>query len=209
MTSTIPWSSTTTEKITTGNGANITEKTIPGTDNVLSEHYKEHGQWARHYSTVRMTLGTFFLTFAFGILQFRWDKPETEVAIIAGGVFLLGLVVFLLFSLATFNEMNNQLKIVNAYRKSLNTSTVPLYGRNTLSGWPLAILFLLLFGFVVCKFWTLAETKATKGAEVMVPLVLQSGEKRTTFQVPIEISIDQTKSPTTLEKRDEKKLDNK
>jgi amino acid transporter len=198
MASTIPWSTSTANN---------------GTDNVLIEHYKEHGQWARHYSTVRMTLGTFFLTLSFGILQFRWDKPEIEVAIVAGVMCFLGIIVFLLFSLATFNEMNNQLRIVNAFRQSLGTAQaakdVPLYHWWTPSGLPLAIVFAVFFAFVDYKWVTSEKPKLRKGTEVMVPLVLQSGETRTILQVPIQISVDQAKTPAAIENKNEKSVETK
>ena len=137
--------------------------TIPwdrSTARVLTEYYGDHGQWARHYSTVRMTLGTFFVTASFGLLQLRWEKPETNVAIVAALICLFGIIVFLLFSRASFNSMNEQLRIVNAHRTASGLPTVGLYRWYTPSGLPLALAFVLLFAYVDYN-WVTAPSLAS------------------------------------------------
>ena len=39
--------------------------------NHMFEIYKDFEDWARHYSTVRMTVATFFITAAFTVLHLR------------------------------------------------------------------------------------------------------------------------------------------
>jgi hypothetical protein len=49
------------------------------TRTVLLQEYGDHGNWARHYSTIRLTLGTFFITAATGMITVRLDRPQTPV----------------------------------------------------------------------------------------------------------------------------------
>ena len=86
---------------------------------VLLQEYSDRGQWARHYSAVRMTLGTFFITAATGVITLRWDSPQLAIAVFAGVVFLIGVFLFVVFSHWTFREMNGQFKIVDSYRQKL------------------------------------------------------------------------------------------
>jgi hypothetical protein len=86
---------------------------------LLAAEYADHGAWARHYSTVRMTIGTFFVTAATGILYLRWDNPEPSTALLAALVLGVGAIVFLRFTWLTFKEMNNQRSIVASYRTVL------------------------------------------------------------------------------------------
>src|SRR5437016_1985954 len=85
---------------------------------VLSDEYQDHEEWARHYSVVRMTLGTFALTGAIGIVYQSWDKPADLWTALLGGLTLLaGMVLFAYFTSLTIKEMRHQRRIVVAYRK--------------------------------------------------------------------------------------------
>lgn len=80
----------------------------------LRQFYNEHGQWARHYSTVRMTVGTFFLGVALVTVQFRWEQMDIFALL---GVILavgFGLGVFYFFSKQTLLSLNSQLKVANS-----------------------------------------------------------------------------------------------
>jgi hypothetical protein len=124
------------------------------TRNVLAEEYKDHGAWARHYSTVRMTLGTFFLGAAIGIIYLRWDKPESRTAGLAGIILGIGILLFLRFSWLTFNEMNQQRKIVEAYRTALLKSEHTLEPLPQFWKWDAAYLCLIFaFLFVAFELW--------------------------------------------------------
>src|ERR1700693_2085494 len=79
------------------------------TQGVLGREYEDAGHWGRHYSAVRMTLGTFFLGGAVGLISLRWDKPDTTTAGWAAAIAILGVVLFVWFSTLTFVEMNKQL----------------------------------------------------------------------------------------------------
>jgi len=87
------------------------------TTRALLGEYGEHGAWARHYSTVRMTLGTFFLTASIGIIFQRWDKSfDWRTVGLAACALLTGIALFLLFSWLTYRSMNRQRAIVKDYR---------------------------------------------------------------------------------------------
>jgi hypothetical protein len=156
----------------------------------LLAQYKDLGDWARRYSTVRMTVATFFVTVAFAILQFHWDKPDGLVAISAFLVISIGFTAFLLFSDATFKRMNDQLIIVEMFRNAVAPSTTetltgaerphPATEPESMfptksfiwekSGLPLALGFLTLFGLVDVVWYCRGTTDA---AVVKVPVTLE------------------------------------
>ena len=116
---------------------------------VLLQEYSDRGQWARHYSTVRMTLGTFFITAATGVITLRWESPQLAIAIFAGVIFLIGVFLFLVFTFFTFREMSGQFKIVDSYREKLGATPHEERRRwvRTMTGWPLALVFLIAFAY--------------------------------------------------------------
>jgi hypothetical protein len=94
---------------------------------ILSSEYSDQGSWARHYSTVRMTLGTFFLTGSIGVIYKKWDDPfDRWTAALAGIILAVGVILFLRFTFMTFREMNHQIRIVNSYRAALINKDPPL-----------------------------------------------------------------------------------
>ena len=70
--------------------------------------FGENGNWARHYSTVRMTTTTILVSLSIGILSFKWDppaKPALTFLNLAGGVWIAALCLFLTFTRYTYGEM--------------------------------------------------------------------------------------------------------
>lgn len=70
--------------------------------------FVENGNWARHYSTVRMTTTTFLVSLSIGILSFKWNpptKPELIFLNLVGGVWIAALCLFLAFTRYTYGEM--------------------------------------------------------------------------------------------------------
>lgn len=112
------------------------------------EFYKDRGQWARHYSTVRLTLGTFFVTLSVGILHFRWNTPELKVGIGAFIICALGAFLFSAFSKATFDEMKGQMEIVNFLQPDAGIDLNKYDWKKRFIGLPIAIIFLVLFAIV-------------------------------------------------------------
>ncbi len=73
--------------------------------------YQEAGQWARHFSTVRMTVITFTITTcaAFIALQKDWP-PNKSVVIPVGILWLLGILTFWIFTSYTYHKIRQQQK---------------------------------------------------------------------------------------------------
>ena len=72
--------------------------------------YEETGEWARHYSTVRLTVTTFLASMSIGILSFKWDPPAQPAQTfvdLAGLVWIAALFLFVLFTSYTYCEMEN------------------------------------------------------------------------------------------------------
>ena len=86
-------------------------------ERTLLEFYRELGQWARHYSAVRMILGIFFITMSFALLQLRWDNPHWLVALASVFVFAFGAYFFSFFTRSAFKRMNDQIQIAQDLRR--------------------------------------------------------------------------------------------
>jgi hypothetical protein len=70
--------------------------------------FGENGNWARYYSTVRMTTTTLLASLSIGILTFKWNppgKPELAFLNLAGGVWIVAICLFLAFTRYTYVEM--------------------------------------------------------------------------------------------------------
>jgi hypothetical protein len=172
----------------------------------LLEFYKSFGEWARHYSTVRMTVGTFFVTLSFTILHLRWDKPDLFMAASALAAFVVGLSVFVYFSNATFKRMNDQIRIFDSFLRQYTTDKIarvertqkPFRTWTQLSGAPLAALFFLIF-LVVDLVWVWPVLKGKpppqQVTEIRLPIILQLGTSRVSLEVPITVMLDAPKTP--------------
>jgi hypothetical protein len=158
---------------------------------VLVQEYGDHGQWARHYSTVRMTVGTFFITAATGFISLRWDTPQGGIALISAVIFGMGVILFLIFSALTFDEMNKQREIVDTYSEILGLRTAK---SKKLSLWKsatgLVIVIALVLAFASFDLWWCFYSKPQlKGAaQITVPLKLQVGQQPVfTVNVPVKV----------------------
>ena len=161
----------------------------------MLQEYSDHGNWGRHYSSVRMTLGTFFLTAATGMITLRWDKPELAVGVIAGAILLVGVAIFSVFSFLTFREMNSQFDIADSYRAKLITGTVDPIPRLkfrslTGTGLPFVIFFVLAF-FVFDGWWVFhSKPKPGQTVQIAVPMKVQAGQQpAVTVDVPITVTV--------------------
>ena len=70
--------------------------------------YQENGSWARHYSTVRMTVATFLVPVSLGILAFNWKPPlhpPISFVALSGVMWSIAVVLFLSFTRLTYAEM--------------------------------------------------------------------------------------------------------
>jgi hypothetical protein len=156
------------------------------------EFYKEYGQWARHYSTVRMTIATFFITASFALLHLRWEKPDWLVALVALIVAAIGAFFFVLFTRSTFKRLRDQIGIVNEIRRAHGKDKEDIAKKYqwkwALDGLPAAVVFVVVFVFVLA-FWLTRDHPAGTSVEVRVPLALPPGTSRpANVDVPIKVS---------------------
>lgn len=75
---------------------------------------QEAGEWARHYSTVRMTVTTFLVTLSAGILSFRWGS--WGFAGLAAVVWGVACLFFCLFTRPEWREMDRREKYLAVIR---------------------------------------------------------------------------------------------
>ena len=111
--------------------------------------YKDFGDWARHYSTVRLSLGTFFVTAGFAILSLWKDERNLYVALSVLGLLSLGVALFVIFTLLTYSRMNKQREKL----RELGTVVrdVPLWARILdTGGLPI---FVLLVYLAIIRLW--------------------------------------------------------
>ena len=98
--------------------------------------YQEAGQWARHFSIIRMTVMTFTVSASTAIIAYLWKGDEvsarggsnTPVAASVAILWTLGLTVFWLFTFASYTQINRQQK----RRPLLPTSAVDFRERKPL-----------------------------------------------------------------------------
>jgi hypothetical protein len=128
------------------------------TKRALLAEYGEHGAWARHFSGVRMTLGTFFLTASIGIMYQRWDNFDPKTATLAGMALIIGIVLFVYFSWLTFKYVNRQRAIAEDYQTKLcpelqkRPKPIPFLKRDVL----LIVIGAVVFFVVVFVLWSQA-----------------------------------------------------
>lgn len=119
-------------------------------------HYKDLGDWARHYSLVRMIVGTFFVALALAVILSQWQQPSWAILIVAASLALFGVLLFAVFTALTFNRLNDQIAMINQARKDLGvqemeTKRVDYW--TSPGGLPIAYLFVGVFGLVVFLWW--------------------------------------------------------
>jgi hypothetical protein len=162
---------------------------------VLLQEYGDHGHWARHYSTVRMTLGTFFITAATGMITFRWDTPQEVIAVTAGAIFGIGVILFMIFSFFTFKEMNSQFDIADLYRTKLDGEAIsakdrPRLFKMTGTALPIAVLFVIVFVSFDLYWLLCSKPELGKATQITVPLKVQVGQQHEIMiDVPIKLSV--------------------
>ncbi len=115
-----------------------------------SAKYDELGNWGRHYSTVRMTLATFFSTLSFGLIQFRWDKPSLGIAAVAFFFAVFGALLFCHFTRLTYNRTKSQRNAYNEMLTAASKPTVEIAPDNfnpwkTTDGYWAGIVFIVVF----------------------------------------------------------------
>ncbi len=114
--------------------------------------FGENGNWARHYSTVRMTTTTVLVSLSIGILSFKWNppaKPALTFLNLAGGVWIVALCLFLAFTRYTYAEMER----ARVRRRGLPEGATPepdkpLHPRQDMASW-IVIVATVAFGLLL------------------------------------------------------------
>jgi hypothetical protein len=114
--------------------------------------FRENGNWARHYSTVRMTTTTALVSLSIGILSFKLNppaKPEPTFVNLAGGVWIAALCLFLVFTRYTYGEMER----ARLRRRALPEGAKPepgkpLHPREDMASW-IMIVVTAAFGLLL------------------------------------------------------------
>jgi uncharacterized integral membrane protein len=132
--------------------------------------FQEYGNWARHYSTVRMTVTTFLVSLSVGILSFKWDPndgPPADLFInLSGGVWIVALCLFLIFTHHTYRQMaharrlRNRLETGDEYDK---TKRAIHPRKNDWASWILIILSAVFGLLLLC----LALANIQQGTDAM------------------------------------------
>jgi hypothetical protein len=151
-------------------------------------HFQDAGEWARHYSTVRMTVATFVITSCVAILALKWDaSPETgapppngpalgelnqadhtidaHVVNSVAILWLLGIGIFHAFTYYTFDRLNSQLK----HRAKLLTDDetadrIPTHPAMDHASWAIAVLSFFFAYFI----WTSADDAIHPALRIVV-----------------------------------------
>ncbi len=121
------------------------------TEHILNRRgrFAEHGNWARHYSTVRMTVTTFLVSLSIGILSFKWEptkgQPNLKFIDLAAGVWVAALFLFLIFTHHTYREMANARRLRRLLpsgdnKPSSRKKRHPIHTRQDSASWILIIL---------------------------------------------------------------------
>jgi hypothetical protein len=138
-----------------------------------------------------MTLGTFFLSAATGVIYLRWDRPECMLGALALLILAIGAFLFLSFSWLTFRATNRQLRIVAAYRTALGSQARAPAQQAEFWRWDGAYLcFILVFLFLLFEAWWMwGRPGAVKIIESKIPITVQVGDApAVSVKVPVTVT---------------------
>jgi hypothetical protein len=118
--------------------------------------YQENGSWARHYSTVRMTVATFLVPVSIGILAFNWKPPlhpPISFVALSGVLWSIAVVLFLTFTRLTYGEMEKarekRARLPDRSQASTNAVSA-VHPRSDVASWVLALVT-IAFGLLLLR----------------------------------------------------------
>lgn len=76
--------------------------------------FANDGQWAIHYSTVRMTVTTFLVGLSWGIVALQWDRYKPALCFAAWAVWVLTLVLLFTFTFYTKERLLAQRRLLKS-----------------------------------------------------------------------------------------------
>ena len=100
---------------------------------------QEASDWARHYSSVRMTVTTFFITLSTGMLGFKWGTHL--FVILAMVVWLVAIGLFITFTIPEIRELRHR-------RPHLSTLTGKPQETGIIWDWGSFAMLILTLGFL-------------------------------------------------------------
>jgi hypothetical protein len=113
--------------------------------------FEDSGDWARHYSAVRMTVTTFLVGLSLGIVSFKWEKgdprPGAIFVALAALVWISAVVLFIAFTRLTYHEMARARKL--KLPDTPDDKRTPLHPRWDPASWVL-IVVTAIFGLLLC-----------------------------------------------------------
>ncbi|MEM7791890.1 MAG: hypothetical protein AAF546_10860 [Verrucomicrobiota bacterium] len=123
----------------------------------LASLMQRNDVWAIHYSTVRMTIGTFVITTCIGIIGFRYDDPSLQIIIPTTVLWLLAYILFFIFTYHVYcnrsaGDVKKNMIIKNYIEKDIVTLRGLFDPRNKHGDWPLLIftaLTIFYIGYIV------------------------------------------------------------
>ena len=106
--------------------------------------YQENGNWARHYSTVRMSVSTFLIPVSLGVASFRWQPPAPppiSFLALSGVVWCSAVLLFVLFTRLTYQEMESARKKREKLPDGVSAGNgSPFHPRSDIASYLLALL---------------------------------------------------------------------
>jgi hypothetical protein len=128
--------------------------------------FADAGFWAMHFSVVRMTVTTFLITAAWGIVSLKWKEYSPVLSYAAAAVWLLALLFLWFFTrqIVTFSEKQKAFQ-AEIPTKTKTSTEANMRGPTRFSIWLPFVIFL----FMTIGFWTLLHKWATKNAVDRLP----------------------------------------
>lgn len=113
---------------------------------------QDNGEWARHYSAVRMTVTTFLVSLSLGILSFKWEPSapaNVEFIALSGVIWMVAVLLFLVFTRLTYQEMERaRLKRKELPDGSAADGNGSFHPRQDVASW-IVVILTLLYGMVL------------------------------------------------------------
>jgi hypothetical protein len=75
--------------------------------------------WAQHFSNVRLGVVTFLSGICLGIMNFKWNNPEPFLVWSTLAVWMLGLTLFVIFSISEWSKLDQRERVLAAIMSAL------------------------------------------------------------------------------------------
>ncbi len=72
--------------------------------------------WAQHFSNVRLGVVTFLSGICVGIMNFKWDRPEPIFVWSTLGTWILGITLFVVFSIEEWRKLDQRRRNIRLLR---------------------------------------------------------------------------------------------